>query len=237
MFRYSGGMQQQHYLCTSNERYWQQTLILKQILSILVAEEDESEQAVAVAGSAALHWCQDEHRIGPNKVEWTPRDLDLFICCNERRYRERVHRMLRKLSEHQWHHKADTYLHMYGPTRRGVLITEVKLAGFRPILSLVQSPFADIPSTVANFDIDVCRVAYFVKSNSFVLEGSTLEAIASGKATIRDFDLGGSCKETELIASVIKSSIRRVAKYQKRGFEFTNFGKVMFARRSRESSG
>ena len=222
---------QNHWNTIVGEGYWRSTYKARALMRYVIPRGLDKE--VAVAGSSALLWFQDQGRVGPM---WEgPHDIDVFVAGHygetRRRFRKFVRSIVTKIR------KAGVvvddkrcYEHPYIVRDKQVSVWDIVLVNVDNLrISFIQSPGkATVAEVVERFDIDVCRVVYLIHQERFVVNESVRHHIESGLAwaDAQTFveDGGPDVYDVEKV----RSTLWRIRKYTQRGFHVLNGGGVVF---------
>lgn len=192
---------------------------------------------VAIAGSFAL-FCYLKYVLRET-VNWKPNDCDVYIYTNTRReFRDVVGKFIDYVKEHvatyvtnPFHYNEYTFLQepiyirdvwMCSARHRSSVKVAEKCEECFKISLIFVCPYEEISTAICDFDIDVCKVAYYFKDDRYYMNESTREAIQRKTATVtREFIWATRAPDRYEITQ-FTSTMRRMNKYRRRGFEFTN---------------
>ena len=231
---------QNHWNTIVGEGYWKSIYKARALLRYVIPRGLDDE--VAVAGSSALLWFQDEARIGPL---WEgPHDIDVFVAGyhgrNGRRFRKFVRSVVKKMR------KADVvvddkmcYEHPYCVRNKKVDIWDIVLVNVDNLrVSFIQSPGkASVEEVVESFDIDVCRVVYLIHQERYLVASSVRRQIEGGLAWADPQRFGEYGFPEPYDVQKVRSTLWRIRKYTQRGFRFLNGGGITFGIPEGEEAG
>lgn len=225
-----------HWNTIVDRGYWRNAYKARRLLRYVVPFGKDIE--IAVAGSSALLWFQDEEEIGPM---WEgPNDIDIFVAgyygMTKKRFTKFMEAAESRLRgagnvivlKKQWRNRyciRDRYVYICDLTIEG-------LGGMK--LSFIQSPTAPtVEDVVSAFDIDVCRVIYLIHQERFIVSDMVRRQIERCEAWVDPlmFDAEDGLP-TSFDDIKLRSSFRRMRKYAERGFNFSNRGGVVFGRQA-----
>lgn len=215
-----------------NELYWRDVNVATRILRYALPRIPCEKGEIAIAGSAALHWYQEKQNIGP---KWDdPGDIDIFVAGvfgkNKLRFQTFVMAVLHKIQKTghdiMWYAMIK---HPYAIRNQSIWIFNFQIRGNNLIFSFVQSPKCqDINDTLAGFDIDVCKVAFKIHSETFIIAKETHQNILHHNAVAENtiFSCNGPDNFDE---KQVLSTLKRIRKYTKRGFHFPGSGGITYS--------
>lgn len=217
------------------QKYWSDVYVATRILRYVLPRECCAKGEVVIAGSAALHWYQEKERIGPKWKD--PGDIDIFVAGplgkNKVTFVKFVRCILEAIrrSGHEilW---SRVFKNPYCIRNRSVWIVDFKVSGIDMTFSFVQSPKCKkIEEVIAGFDIEVCKVAYHVHSETFTIEAQTHMMIKHHLAVATGTIF--SCKGVgpdDFDQKRVLSTLKRIRKYTLRGFEFPCSGGIIYGK-------
>ena len=222
--------------------YWSGINKVQRLLQRVIGADPDLTSGVAIAGSSALYWYQHRYNIGPIWDE-EPHDIDVFVCGNNGQNFDAImihveEELQYNATSHGLKLKSQIYSeNTYAHPSKIVKIQDYFLRdtnddpfhGRSFVLSFVQSPYETIEQTISSFDFDICRVVYNIRRNDFTVSPALEECIRSGTATITHafmmFENPGHPTNREI--AKIQSTLHRLAKYNRRGFTFSNASGIM----------
>lgn len=202
-------------------------LLLQRIIPKHLSESGE----VAVAGSAALHWYQQQNGVGPT---WSGvGDVDIFVCghngADPLTFKSFVEKIKHALTVTlHLSIKCKHHVNHYAIRNNAVHIYDITVYGIQLDLSFIQSP--DRPSiqeVVADFDIDVCKVIWHITADRYSMSDIVREHITRCRANLQGwmFLEGGPGTFDRLRLAM---TMKRIMKYKQRGFTFLNGQGISF---------
>ena len=162
---------------------------------------------VFIAGGAAT-WLAERAIFGTDP-EWTPDDIDVFICQREDMFVTIVNALLQ------------SYINLTGAfVVRRLGIIDVKMVN-HPHLSFIRCDSKAVARTVvAQFDIDICRPVV-MKSDGDVIVTMTADVVFS----IRNKHMHGNIPKKQplpLMQYPLAKTLHRLSKYQSRGYDLVS---------------
>lgn len=203
---------------------------LMDVLEHVLPPEDNS--TVGILGSLPLLLYQEQHRIGP---KWeTPSDMDVFVSGKPAKedsvfdaYIEQTIRRMIELYGHVVTPVGDyhTYTRIQG---RMVHVKDYMIGGMEMKLSFIQCrDCSNLADVAESFDISVCRVIYQFHSKTLTCSSNVHDDISRSQATVDGIVLSEGLITKRDWVAVIRT-MKRMRKYQKRGFSMVNGGAVVF---------
>lgn len=197
---------------------------IKECLKLLYNGIDTTLFEVAIAGSFAMY-CYMKFVLGMT-LEWEPNDCDVYICTEDNeKFNLVTENFVRKLRVQRVKHKLlGDYENNYALDGVKLRLRDVVfLRGRATTVSFIQVKSKNnIPDVIRDFDIDVCKVALYFKHNEYVLAPLVRESLQLKRAAIvREFIWDRRAPDPVELHRLILT-YRRMYKYQKRGFLFSN---------------
>ena len=215
--------------------YWRQVDAVKRLLRQVVPRHLTRLNEVAIAGSAALHWYQGQHKVGP---VWTEiGDIDIFVAgssgLTEESFKAFVLSVVQRIkaATHSVESIKCYKILVYGPREgKEICICDVKVKDIDMKLSFVQSPkYATVSAVMEGFDIDICQVMYDIHRQSYDLSSRAKANIRAGTAEALPMKFDHQDGNVSLAdINRVRKTLQRIRKYHARGFAFTNGGGIRF---------
>ena len=205
-----------------NGRELEEEQKIKGILSNIVPRSRTVSNHIAVAGGAALRWYQREMSVGPY---WEDRhaDVDVFVTGDYGRsetffpfVNKCIDTLLRndeviEAIEQTWNN------YVYPGIQ--VAIVNIKIQGVDRTLSFIQGMFdQNIREVVDRFDINICKVIYYIHEQRFELSKEVSRCIESGRGLVCLKTYERDSIGQRLYQIKLKRTNERMRKYRNRGF-------------------
>ena len=224
-----------HYMWGAGE-YWSLVYDLQEGLKYSIPAGGCRSGEIAVGGSTALFWYQDEKKIGPT---WdNPRDVDVFVCgryCdNWFATMDGIHQRLEEQAVLSWErveNSKEDFLHSGTPVfvRRYTFWVDSD-EGEEVILTFIGSPYATVVETASHFDFDICQVVYRITTGRFELPDLMVDRhVRDGQALLRrdKYELDKWPIDLDATAGLVRV-LHRVDKFRSRNYRFLNASVLAF---------
>lgn len=215
------------------DRYeWREVYRVRSMLRYVLPRNECNKNEIAVAGSSALCWYQDDRKVGP--MWGPPGDVDVFVAGywgkSQWRFRRFCCRILRQLAGSLYiTKKVVWYQNVYVKRGSKVNICDVYFKDMDTHVSFVQGcGCKNVQEVIKGFDIDVCKVIYHVHSESFEVTKSVELSIKTHTAWVKDDWQFLHSYPDRFDRVQIGSTMRRMQKYEERGFLIINGGGLTF---------
>ena len=205
-----------------------ETREIKTYLSHMVPDNTSHKNYLCVAGSAPLTWYLVSHYTTVSKqLLFFPNDIDIFVfgepAATKRQFRNYVRWLLKHTDRRQYPIcEYNSHDNWYVFPDRPIHIIDIKVRHMRPRISFVQCPADSTPQQVVDrFDINIVQVIYDIKTGRISIADDIISSIFRQEATVRDLIVHHQFlprREFKIFAM----TLRRINKYEKRGFVFKN---------------
>lgn len=204
--------------------------ILIDILEHVLPAEDDS--IVGILGSLPLLLYQEQHKVGP---KWkTPSDMDVFLSGklaeNDDTFDAYIKGTVLRIKQLYGPlvtlaAEFETYTRMQGQKFH---LKNYRIGGIDMKLSFIQCRgCSDLVDVAKGFDISICRVIYQFHSRKLTCSREVHNDICQGRATVDGIVLSeGLVAKRDWVA--VTRTMKRMRKYQERGFTMVNGGGVAF---------
>ena len=179
---------------------------------------------IGIAGSFAL-WCYMTFVLQMPEVSFIPNDCDVYICCPTRtEFRHVLRRFSNYLKNNAVQYRVTKFRYnKYTAADYPLYIRDYKFRGNETNISFIHDKHATtLRNVIEQFDMNIVQVILYFWNNFYDIQPNVRSAILSKQVTvIREFIFENNVPDKPEVALLL-NTYRRMIKYKKRGFAFTN---------------
>lgn len=212
------------------EKTWRDLRRISEVLEVIIPESCSRAMEIGVTGPSALLMFQESRRIGP---KWNPVDkVDVYVSGRFGRsdahflgFVERALKLMKVKSLASGIRSKQLVRDMNGVHS---WVVDVWIEGVGTTVSFVQRPnHVNVLEVAKTFDINVCQIVFDPRNKEFWYTDGLIADISNCTARVSDLSMSVDGPTDEDIENV-RSTLERIAAYERRGFRFANGDGIAF---------